>query len=150
MSALTTYFDAVPTPDRGFDIAEAIARARSAVIEAELEPTPASRYLAAHVAAQRVAALVLASHPIPRRRRPVGPSDPWQLVARAAPEYAEWAGYFAATQPKRQVVAAGVRAVVSEREADDMVRDADTFLAQVAAQLRRREQAVARGGGNDG
>ena len=45
---------------------------------------------------------------------------------------AEWAGLFAATALKRRAVAAGAVALVSAREADDLVRDAGIFYAAVA------------------
>ncbi len=109
---------------------EVLAAARSALIEAELAERPADRFLAAHLAALRVAAVILAA-----RGRPASGGtlrDVWQLLAERAPEYAEWAGLFAATALKRRAVAAGAVALVSAREADDLVRDAGIFYAAVA------------------
>jgi hypothetical protein len=48
-----------------------------------------------------------------------------------APELAEWAFFFAATEAKRDAVRAGVTGLVTLREADDLVRDTGCFLALV-------------------
>ena len=123
-----------------------LTEARRAVIEAELVESTAERYLAAHLAAQRVAAAVLAAHAGARVRLRSGPVDPWTLLAQVAPDCGEWAAYFSATQAKRQAVAAGVRAIVSEREADDLVRDAANFHAAAVRHLRARRARVAASG----
>ncbi len=59
----------------------------------------------------------------------------WVLLAEVAPELGEWAGFFAAGAAKRAAAEAGVRGVVTDREADDLVREAETFLALVARTL---------------
>ncbi len=109
-----------------------LQRARAAIVEAELAERPGERFLAAHAAALRIAAIVLSLHSHPavaaQRRRP---RNAWRLLAEVAPEYAEWAGFFAATAGKRDAVRAGATAIVSAREADDLVRDAQTFLTLV-------------------
>jgi len=120
-----------------------LTEARQAIIEAELVESAADRYLAAHRAAQRVAAVALAAHAGARARVRSGPVDPWTLLAQVAPDCGEWAAYFSATQAKRWAVAAGARAIVSEREADDLVRDAANFHAAVARHLRARRARVA-------
>ena len=111
-----------------------MAAVRATLVEAELAETPAESYLRAHLAALRVAAVVLA-----RRARATksGPRNAWRLLASVAPELAEWAGYFAALQPKRQAVAAGASAIVSRREAEDLVRDVWAFAEAAQAPLRR-------------
>jgi len=53
------------------------------------------------------------------------------MLAEVAPELAEWAAFFAATEAKRDAVRAGATSIVSVREADDMVRDATAFLRLV-------------------
>jgi hypothetical protein len=50
------------------------------------------------------------------------------MLAEVAPELAEWAAFFAATEAKRDAIRAGATSIVSAREADDMVRDATAFL----------------------
>lgn len=103
----------------------------AALAAAEAADRPADRYLAAHTAALRVAAWVLASRrPRLRERRSV-----WSVVAQVAPELAEWADYFAVHQARRQVVEAGAVALISSREADDLLRDACAFSE--AAHLTR-------------
>ena len=47
------------------------------------------------------------------------------------------AGFFATTQLKQQAVAAGATSLVAEREADDLVREATAFHAQVTRALAR-------------
>ena len=94
-----------------------------------------TRYACAHVAALRAAAALLAAraHPAPARRRPQ--KNAWVLLAEVAPELAEWARFFAAGAGKRAAAEAGSRRAVTEREADDLVRDADRFLAVVEQSL---------------
>ena len=54
---------------------------------------------------------------------------------RGRPELAEWASFFAAGAAKRAAAEAGSTRAVTEREADDLVRDADRFLAVVEQSL---------------
>lgn len=90
----------------------------------------AARYASAHVSALQAAAALLSARatPDPRARRQ---RNAWVLLAQVAPELAEWARFFAAGAPKRAAAQAGATNAVSEREADDLVRDADRFLAVV-------------------
>ena len=104
------------------DVAAALAAAEDAV-------HPADRYLAAHRAALRVAAGVLARRrPRLRERRSI-----WAVLAGVAPELAEWAEYFAMLQLKVEAVQAGAVGLVTTREADDLVRDAQAFAAAAHA-----------------
>ena len=57
------------------------------------------------------------------------------LLAEIAPELAEWAAFFSAGAGKRAAAEAGSSRAVTEREADDLVRDADRFLAVVEQSL---------------
>jgi len=86
---------------------------------------PADRFAAAHLAALRGAAAVLAARARPRR---AARGSAWELLSRVAPELAEWAAFFAAGSAKRQAASAGVPVRISAREADDMVRQASAFL----------------------
>jgi hypothetical protein len=114
-----------------------LRRARSAVIAAELADRPSDRYLAAHLAALQVAAVVLAWRANPGRAGSRGrPRNAWRMLADVAPEYAEWAAFFAATEAKREAVRAGATTIVTAREADDLVRDAQCFLALVERSTR--------------
>ncbi len=57
------------------------------------------------------------------------------LLAEVAPELAEWAAFFSAGAAKRAAAEAGSVRAVTEREADDLVRDADRFLGLVEESL---------------
>jgi hypothetical protein len=109
------------------------------------------RYATAHLAALRGAAAVLAARtrPEPGRRRP---RSAWVLIGQVAPELAEWAAFFAAGAAKRAAAEAGLSHAVTEREADDLVRDATTFLGVVETTISRAvpPQAPARLRSTDG
>ena len=122
-------------------------RARTALIEAELAGHPSERYLAAHLAALRVAAVVLARRARPGRSSS-RPRNAWLVLAEVAPELAEWAAFFAATEGKREAVRAGATAIINAREADDLVRDAQNFLGLVERALGQRDRRPARTGGS--
>jgi hypothetical protein len=109
-----------------------LRRARNALAEAELAERPSDRYLAAHLTALRVVAIVLTHRARSGIARPSGrPRNAWRMLAEVAPELAEWAAFFAATQAKRDAVRAGATSIVSAREADDLVRDVEAFLRLV-------------------
>lgn len=112
-----------------------LRRAESALLAAELSPGPAGRYLAAHLAAMRTAVTVLAVRARPRRTSTGGPADVWQVLARLAPEYGEWASFFAAGRQKWLLVQSGAYTAVTEREADDLLRDAQEFHDLVSRRL---------------
>jgi hypothetical protein len=59
----------------------------------------------------------------------------WVLLVDVAPELGEWATFFAAGAAKRAAAEAGSTRAVTEREADDLVRDADRFLSVVESSL---------------
>jgi hypothetical protein len=97
-----------------------------------------TRYACAHVAALRAAAALLAARARTAgspggRRRPQ--KNAWVLLTEVAPELSEWATFFAAGAAKRAAAEAGSVRAVTEREADDLVRDADRFLAVVEQAL---------------
>ena len=111
-----------------------LERAATSLREAITARDVPTRYACAHVSALRAAAALLAARaqPAPRNRRQ---KNAWVLLAEVAPELAEWAGFFAAGASKRAAAEAGSRRAVTEREADDLVRDADRFLAVVEQSL---------------
>lgn len=94
-----------------------------------------TRYALAHVSALRATAALLAARAQPvaasRRRQ----KNAWILLSEVAPEFNEWASFFAAGAQKRSAAEAGSRRAVTEREADDLVRDADHFLALIETSL---------------
>jgi len=114
-----------------------LASARHGLAEASHTIPPGQRYATAHVAALRAAAAVVAARARPAPsgpgRRRVRPVSVWVLLARVAPELGEWATFFATAALKRAAAEAGIPHVVSIREADDLVRDAERFcqLAEV-------------------
>jgi hypothetical protein len=105
-------------------------QARRALAEARGHADPRQRYATAHLGALRGAAAVLAARTRPEtgRRRP---RSAWVLLGQVAPELGEWATFFAAGAAKRAAAEAGLSRAVTEREADDLVRDVDAFLAVV-------------------
>ena len=114
--------------------AQLLDQASRALAEAEGCADPRRRYATAHLSALRAAAAVLAARTRPEggRRRP---RSAWDLLERIAPELGEWAGFFAAGAGKRAAAEAGLSSAVTEREADDLVRDVGAFLAVVENSL---------------
>ena len=112
-----------------------LARAAESLSEAIAAREVPARYACAHVAALRAAAALLAARatPAPARRRPQ--KNAWVLLTEVAPELTEWAQFFAGGASKRAAAEAGSTRAVTEREADDLVRDADRFLAVVERSL---------------
>ena len=72
--------------------------------------------------------LAARTRPEPARRRP---RSAWVLLGQVAPELGEWATFFAAGATKRAAAEAGLSHAVTEREADDLVRDVGGFLVVV-------------------
>jgi len=121
-----------------------LAAARAALWEADRAETPAERYATAHLAALRAAAAVLADRARPNDPRSRRPTSAWVLLSSVAPELGEWAAYFAAGAGKRAAALAGLRTAVTAREADDLLRDARTFLALVETTLGLLAETSAR------
>jgi hypothetical protein len=112
-----------------------LARSAESLSEAIAAREVPARYACAHVAALRAAAALLAARATPTtaRRRPQ--KNAWVLLTEVAPELTEWAQFFAGGAAKRAAAEAGSTRAVTEREADDLVRDADRFLAVVERAL---------------
>jgi hypothetical protein len=53
----------------------------------------------------------------------------WELLPKVEPTLSEWAAFFAAGAAKRAAAEAGLPRAVSWPEADDLLRDAETFLS---------------------
>lgn len=116
-----------------------LERARDALDEATLTVEPTLRYAAAHVAALRATAALLAVRTQPTRRR--SQRNAWVLLAEVAPEMAEWATFFSAGARKRAAAEAGLNRLVSARDADDLVRDVERYLEVVQTALGMDPQA---------
>ncbi|WP_428964438.1 SAV_6107 family HEPN domain-containing protein [Micromonospora fluostatini] len=112
-----------------------LAVARRGLIEAAQTRPDGLRYAAAHLAALRAAAAVLAARarPAPTRRGRI--TSVWVLLSGVAPEFDEWARFFAAAAGKRAAAEAGIPRVVSSREADDLLRAAEQFVTVVEGAL---------------
>lgn len=112
-----------------------LAAGRHSIDEASAAGDARERYAAAHLAALRAAAAILADRARPSDSRSHRPRSAWSLLAGIAPELGEWAAYFAAGADKRAAAEAGRPAAVTGREADDLLRAAATFLALVETTL---------------
>jgi hypothetical protein len=121
-----------------------VGRAHDSLVAAVRATTPGERYVAAHLAALRGAAAVLAVRGRPSSRG--GPRSVWEVLPRVAPELTEWAAFFDAGAARRAAVEAGRDDVVTARGADDLVRDAETFLVLVESALGLPRRHVALGG----
>jgi hypothetical protein len=111
-----------------------LTRARAALGDAERSDSPADRFSLAHLAALRAAAALLSrrGRPAAQRRRLI---SAWVLVEAVAPEFAEWAAYFAGGASTRAAIEAGAVRVVSSRAADDQIRAAGEFVALVESSV---------------
>ena len=111
---------------RGATVAESLAEAMGT------RDVP-TRYACAHVAALRATAALLAARATPTStpRRGRQQKNAWVLLAEVAPELGEWAAFFAAGASKRAAAESGSRRAVTEREADDLVRQVEEFEATV-------------------
>ena len=122
--------DAATSAARLAQAATSLERADRALTEARTEIHADRRYVSAHVAALRATAAVLSVRTRPQSMR--RQTNAWVLLERVAPELAEWAAFFAAGAAKRAAAEAGHVRVVSDRDADDLVRDVEQFLRVVA------------------
>lgn len=125
---------------------ELLILARRGLEEAAEIRTDGMRYATAHLAALRAAAAVLAA-----RATPAGPgrrsrvTSVWSLLVLVAPELSEWATFFATGASKRSAAEAGIPRVVSAREADDLLRAAEQFIAVVEVGLGFSYQPLLKG-----
>lgn len=104
------------------------------------ESDPREKFALAHLAALRGAAAVLAARAKPRR---MAHGSAWELLAKMAPELAEWSAFFASGARRRQAIVAGVQVDMSPREADDLVRASAEFLDLVDTTLMAQSDRAA-------
>jgi hypothetical protein len=110
---------------------ELLALARTNLTEAAAMQ-PGMRYATAHLAALRAAAAVLAGRAVPARHgQRAHVTSVWVLLVQVAPELTEWAAHFADTSSKRAAAEAGIPRVVTDRDADDLLRQAEQFVTVV-------------------
>ena len=118
-------------------VADLIESARRGLWESGEATSATERYIHAHLAALRAGAAVVAATatPSPPGSRSGRPANLWSLLTEIAPDLGEWAAYFAAGAKRRAAAEAGLTGAVTERQADDLVRDSARFLALVEARL---------------
>lgn len=118
-----------PRPRVSGTVLSLLETARRGLAEAAAETDPGTRYICAHLAALRAAAAIVAARGEPgsgsRRRRP---RSVWELLPQVEPALGEWAAFFAASATKRAAAEAGLTRAVSAHEAEELMRDAATFL----------------------
>src|SRR4029079_11410866 len=100
------------------------------------------RYAAAHLAALRTAAAVLAVRTRPDSTTRGGPRTVWSVLPQVAPELTEWAGFFAAGATKRAAAEAGLTRAVTARERDAPLRAAQPSCGLVGPTLGLCHQPV--------
>ena len=120
-----------------------LALARQGLSEAARTTAPGERYALSHLAALRASAAVLACRTQPTTKQQRSKPRPvWVLLAEVAPEMREWAEFFAAGAAKRAAAESGMTGIVSPREADDLLRDAQSFVAVVETTLASRRSEL--------
>jgi hypothetical protein len=119
-----------------------MASARHGLAAAEGETSAGARYVAAHLAALRAAAAVVAARSEPATGRRKKPQSVWELLPRVEPALCEWAAFFAAGAGKRAAAEAGLVRAISPREADELLRDAGTFVGLAESALGIPAQEV--------
>ncbi|WP_168581328.1 SAV_6107 family HEPN domain-containing protein [Gephyromycinifex aptenodytis] len=123
MSSITS----TATTTTTFDLLD---RARATLLQACWAQTTTDRYCAAHLAALRAAAALISARM--NRRAPLGHA--WSHLATLAPEFSEWADYFSLAGERRLQFESGAGTAL-QREADDLLRAAETFHGLILAAL---------------
>jgi hypothetical protein len=114
-----------------------LRQATEGLAEAHRQPDPLLRYPAAYLAALRAGAAVLAVRARPQPKRGAS-RNVWQLLSEVAPEFGEWALFFASCSDTRAAAEAGIARLVGQREADDLLRQAEQFVGLVAGSIPLR------------
>lgn len=128
-AARTTRNNATRHHDLGAGL-DLLDRAGTTLLQACRADTTTDRYILAHLGALRAAAALLAT----RQRRGRRLRSVWESLADAAPELSEWADYLALCGERRGDLERGGEPA-GTREADDLLRGAETFLRLVQAAL---------------
>ncbi|MDT0264964.1 SAV_6107 family HEPN domain-containing protein [Streptomyces sp. DSM 44915] len=140
MTGLPT--DVHPVPRRALaprGALDLLAQAERGLNDAAVLADPGEAFVAAHLAALRAAAAVLAVRARPElspRRRRI--RSVWEVLPEVAPEFAEWSVLFAGTADRRARIEAGIRGVASRPDADELRRAAGFFLRLVEEMLLRQ------------
>ncbi|OLF08648.1 hypothetical protein BLA60_21720 [Actinophytocola xinjiangensis] len=107
-----------------------LSQAQRGLADAEVDRDAAQRFATSYLAALRAAAALLALRGRPHRAN-ARPMSVWTLLASVAPEMREWAAFFASCSATRASVQAGITRAVTDRSADDLVRQAGQFVELV-------------------
>jgi hypothetical protein len=107
-------------------------RSRASLLSACHADTTAGRYVEAHLSALRAAAALLAARSKPSRRSQL--RSVWEVLPQVAPELTEWAVFFAASAKRRAAFERGSSGP-NAREADDLLRQSETFFELVQGGL---------------
>ena len=107
-------------------------RSRASLLSACHAGTAAERYVEAHLAALRAAAALLAARSRPSRSSQL--RSVWEVLPQVAPELTEWAIFFAASAKRRAAFERGSTGP-GAREADDLLRQSETFFELVQGGL---------------
>ncbi|MFC9554223.1 SAV_6107 family HEPN domain-containing protein [Rhodococcus sp. NPDC056960] len=103
----------------------------------------ADRFHSAYLAALRGAGAVLAAaEGLAAGSKRTRTRNAWVLMAAAAPEFANWADYFAGHSPTRAAIEAGMTRTLTDLEADE-------FFVEVGRFLQAVEDRIGRGAGLD-
>lgn len=126
-----------PAPPAALDL---LAQAETGLGEASTLTDQGDAYVAAHLAALRAAAAVLAvrGRPETSARARARIRSVWEVLPEIAPELAEWSLLFAASAERRARIDAGIRGVVTRQDADDLISAAGYFLRLVEEALVRQ------------
>ena len=148
ISATTSSATAASSAAASLDLLD---RSRHSLLEACRSQDVTQRYRQAQLGALRAAAAVVAARTTATAQS--GPRSLWELLSTVAPELSEWAGFFAVVGDRRSGVGRSDGPVVDHaadptndqtndhtgdhtaREADDLLRDAETFLDLVRRSL---------------
>lgn len=107
-----------------------LSQAERGLAAAEVDRDAAQRFARSYLAALRAAAALLALRGRPHRANS-RPMSVWTLLASVAPEMREWAAFFASCSATRASVQAGITRAVTDRSADDLVRQTGQFVELV-------------------
>ena len=129
MTTRTTNAPRAPLASTALDLLD---RSRASLLSACRADTVAERYVEAHLAALRAAAALLAARSKPSRGAQL--RSVWEVLPQVAPELTEWAVFFAASAKRRAAFERG-SAGPGVREADDLLRQSETFFELVQGGL---------------
>lgn len=110
-----------------------VAQAHGLLADAAATADRVDRFRLAHLAALRTAAAVVADRGSGSHRPKL--VSVWLPLQRVAPDLAHWARFFAAAAPVRAAAEAGACSAVTPAAADEQLRSAAEFLAEVERSL---------------